>query len=190
MTRSQESVVIAPAGPIAWRGTVPGSKSLSARALITAALAEGRSRLPGLLRCEDTEHLARALAGCGMDVALTDQGAEVGGRGGEFPVRRGAFFVGNAGTAMRFLTAALTVAEGRYTIDGTARMRARPIGELTAALTALGADVRDTRGFPPVAIGPARLRGGAVAIAGDRSSQFASGLLMAAPYGASALELR
>ncbi len=189
MADAQEYIAVAPAGPVAWRGTVPGSKSLSARALVVASLAEGPSTLPGLLRCEDTEHLARALAGCGIDVTLTDQGGEVRGRGGEFPVRRGDFFVGNAGTAMRFLAAALTVAGGSYTLDGAARMRARPIGDLTAALRALGADIRDTGGFPPVAIGPARLRGGATSIPGDRSSQFASGLLMAAPYSAAGLEL-
>ena len=189
MGEAPDRIEVHPTGPVNWRGTVPGSKSLSARALLVAALADGTSRLPGLLRCDDTEYLAGALGSLGIEVAFGEHECEVRGKGGVFPRRHGQLFVGNAGTAMRFLAAALTVAEGTYTLDGSERMRARPIGDLTRTLADLGADVADCGGFPPVTIGPRRLRGGAGTIPGSRSSQFISGLLMAAPYSLEGLEL-
>ncbi len=189
MGEALDRIEVRPTGPVKWRGTVPGSKSLSARALLVAALADGTSRLSGVLRCDDTEYLAAALGSLGIEVSLEADACEVHGKGGTFPARRGELFVGNAGTAMRFLAATLTVAEGAYTLDGNERMRARPIGDLTRTLAALGAEVADCGGFPPVTIGPRRLRGGKGTIPGSRSSQFISGLLMAAPYSIEGLEL-
>ena len=188
-----DTYAVTPSGPVAWRGTVPGSKSLSARALVAAALAGGESTLSNVLRCDDTRYLAQALTACGLLVSFgedADGPCTVRGLGGAMPVRRGAFFLGNAGTAMRFLTAVLTLAEGDYELDGAARMRRRPIGALTAALRALGADVVDSDGFPPVTIGAAVLRGGRAEVPGSQSSQFTSALLLAGPYSREGIEVQ
>lgn len=175
---------LTPAGPVSGRFRVPGSKSLSARAIITSALSDGICELPGILRCEDTKHLANALTLCGLMVSFEEEtaGCMVQGLAGDFPNRAGQFDLGNAGTAMRFLTAVLTVAEGDYALDGTDRMRKRPIGKLVDGLNTLGADVKCTDGCPPVQIGYTRLKGGAISMAGNESSQFISGILLAAPY--------
>jgi 3-phosphoshikimate 1-carboxyvinyltransferase len=187
-----DAMEIRPTGPVTGHVRVPGSKSLSARALVTAALADGHSELPGILRCEDTRYLATVLAGLGVGVVLGEEGTTctVAGTGGTFPVREGRFVVGNAGTAMRFLTALLTVAGGRFELDGDERMRKRPIGPLVEALAALGAEIRSMDGFPPVAIGPRRPRGGTVSVPGSVSSQFISALLLAAPLTEAGLEVR
>jgi 3-phosphoshikimate 1-carboxyvinyltransferase len=178
-------------------GTVrlPGSKSLTNRALLIAALARGKSRLRNLLDCDDSRYLLEALSLLGVTVRVPSGTAadgdaaaqkdgwviEVDGAGGELPGKRGSFFLGNAGTATRFLTAALTTAGGQYTVDGDERMRQRPIAPLVKALNALGASVRAPSGCPPVEIGPQRLVGGDVSISGETSSQYVSAILMAGP---------
>jgi 3-phosphoshikimate 1-carboxyvinyltransferase len=176
------------------RGTVrlPGSKSLTNRALLLAALAAGETVLRNVLDAEDTQVMIAALRALGVALTETPQGLHVAGCGGTFPQRRAELFLGNAGTAMRSLTAALAFAGGTYRLDGVARMRERPIGDLVDALNALGAHVRyaGKAGYPPLLIEPARFAGSdAVDIRGGVSSQFVSGLLMAAPLVAPAAGL-
>lgn len=172
---------------------VPGSKSITNRALLLAALAEGESTLSGALFSDDTRYMAAALNEIGLPVLAEDGGRvlRVAGGGGSWPVSRADLFVGNAGTAMRFLIAALCLGDGRYRIDGSARMRERPIGPLVEALNRLGADVRCEldSGTPPVVIAARGLRGGRTEIDASHSSQFLSALLHVAPYAASDVEI-
>ncbi|MCU0764642.1 MAG: 3-phosphoshikimate 1-carboxyvinyltransferase [Burkholderiaceae bacterium] len=183
-------------GPIAGaRGVVrlPGSKSISNRALLLAALAEGTTVLTRLLDADDTRVMIEALRALGIAIGGDGDSTSVSGCGGRFPVRSASLFLGNAGTATRSLTAALAFADGRYRIDGVARMRERPIGDLVSALNALGARIEydGAVGYPPLRIEPARrLLGDDVAIRGDVSSQFLTGLLMAAPLVAPPSGLR
>lgn len=163
---------------------LPGSKSISNRALLLAALAEGETELDGLLDADDTRVMVAALRALGVAIEVEGQRARVVGCGGRFPVGDADLFMGNAGTAMRPLAAVLAFAGGRYRLDGVARMRERPIGDLVDALNALGAHItyEGQRGYPPIRIEPATLAArDRVDIKGDVSSQFASGLLMAAP---------
>lgn len=167
---------------------VPGSKSISNRALLIAALAEGESELQGVLFSDDTRYMVAGLRELGIEIECDETSARVSvaGRGGEWPVNRADLFVGNAGTAMRFLLAALCLGHGRYRIDGTARMRERPIQDLVDALAELGAHLRCERntGCPPVVVDAGGLQGGSVGVRADRSSQFVSALLQVAPYAA------
>lgn len=167
-------------------GTValPGSKSISNRALLLAAQSRGTTTLRGLLDADDTKMMLGALRALGVTVEVTGDATVVHGSGGRFPNAAAKLFLGNAGTAMRPLTAALAFAGGTYELDGVERMRERPIGDLVDALNALGARVRylGNAGYPPLAIEPAAPIGGDVVdIKGDVSSQFVSALLMAAP---------
>jgi 3-phosphoshikimate 1-carboxyvinyltransferase len=172
----------------AARGTLalPGSKSISNRTLLLAALAQGRTVLSGLLAADDTERMIDALRTLGVTVShdATGANAEVVGTGGHLPVSRADLFLGNAGTAFRPLTAVLALLGGDYTLRGVARMHERPIGDLVAALRACGCaiDYLEREGFPPLRIGAAGGRaGGRVPVRGDVSSQFLSALLMALP---------
>ena len=164
---------------------LPGSKSLSNRALLLAALARGTTELTNVLDADDTRVMIDALRALGIAVARRGDTAVVTGGAGAFPARAADLHLGNAGTAMRPLAAALAFAGGRYRLDGVPRMRERPIGDLVDALNALGARVtyEGTPGYPPLLIEPAALapRAGRVEVRGDVSSQFVSGLLMAAP---------
>jgi len=167
-------------------GTVrlPGSKSLTNRALLLAALAEGTTALTNVLDAEDTQVMIGALRALGVNFTSISVGLRVQGCAGVFPQRQAELFLGNAGTAMRSLTAALAFAGGTYRLDGVPRMRERPIGDLVDALNALGARVgyAGQAGYPPLLIEPAQLAGSdRVDIRGEVSSQFVSGLLMAAP---------
>jgi len=184
-------------GPLSHaRGSVrlPGSKSISNRALLLAALAEGSTTLVDLLDADDTDRMGDALAALGVEVERDRPAARavVHGVGGRFPAPGGALFLGNAGTAFRPLTAALAVLGGDYTLTGVQRMHERPIGDLVDALRLLGCDIRylAAEGYPPLAIGTAGGKAGrAVEIRGEVSSQFLSALLMALPLarGADAL---
>jgi 3-phosphoshikimate 1-carboxyvinyltransferase len=166
--------------------SVPGSKSITNRALIAAALADGPSELVGALHSDDTRYMAAALNALGVTVESDEANAgfRIAGGGGTFTAPEADLFVGNSGTTMRFLTAALPLGRGRYRIDGVPRMRLRPIAPLIAALNDLGADARSEAGTgcPPVVIRAAGLRGGQTRIAGDLSSQYFSALLLSAPY--------
>ncbi|MGD9712108.1 MAG: 3-phosphoshikimate 1-carboxyvinyltransferase [Thermomicrobiales bacterium] len=173
-------------GPIDATIPIPGSKSITNRALLVAALADGRSELTGALFSDDTRYMATALNQLGIGVESDEAVCRftVSGKGGTIPEPQGDLFVGNAGTAMRFLVAALTLGHGTYRIDGIPRMRKRPIGPLLDALNQLGATVSSEEGTdcPPVRIEAQGLPGGIARIRGDQSSQYFSALLMAAPY--------
>jgi 3-phosphoshikimate 1-carboxyvinyltransferase len=168
-------------------GTVrlPGSKSISNRVLLLAALAEGETTVRDLLHSDDTERMLDALRTLGVLVeSLGHNAYRVTGCGGNFPVKQAKLFLGNAGTAFRPLTAALALSGGSYELSGVPRMHERPIGDLVDALRQLGADIRylGNEGFPPLQISPANLSGDAVQVRGDVSSQFLTGLLMALPF--------
>lgn len=172
---------------------VPGSKSITNRALLVAALAEGESELIGALHSDDTTYMAAALNQLGINVESDSDGERfrVRGGGGTFPVAEADLFVGNAGTAMRFLTAALPLGSGTYRVDGIPRMRKRPIAPLLNALNDLGANVvsEEGTGCPPVVVRASGLPGGRCAMAGDQSSQYFSALLLAAPYARDGVEI-
>ena len=168
------------------RGTVrlPGSKSISNRVLLLAALAQGTTIVRDLLHSDDIERMLEALSKLGVQVeSLGDNAYRVTGCGGNFPNKEAKLFLGNAGTAFRPLTAALALAGGSYELSGVARMHERPIGDLVVALRQLGADIRylGNEGFPPLQISPAKLAGDTAQVRGDVSSQFLTGLLMALP---------
>lgn len=167
-------------------GTVrlPGSKSVSIRALLLAALAEGETRLTGLLDSDDTRVMRGALQACG--VAMVDeceQGLRITG-GARFPVQDAEIFVGNSGLSIRTLVAVLAFMGGRYRLSGVPRMHERPIGDLVEALRPLGASIgyEQQEGFPPLLIEPASARVAApVRVRGNASSQFLTGILQSAP---------
>ncbi|MDR0528585.1 MAG: bifunctional 3-phosphoshikimate 1-carboxyvinyltransferase/cytidylate kinase [Zoogloeaceae bacterium] len=164
--------------------TLPGSKSISNRALLLAALAEGVTELHSLLDSDDTARMREALSALGVEMIADNGVLRVTGCGGRFPARQASLFLGNAGTAFRSLTAALAFCGGEYTLDGVPRMRERPIGDLVDALRCCGARIEyaQKEGFPPLRIYPSAGRpDGVVKIRGDVSSQFLSGLLMALP---------
>lgn len=183
-TQWPDVLTVAPIAHAQGEVRLPGSKSISNRALLLAALSEGETRLAGLLDADDTRVMIDALRALGVSVERDADATRVSGCAGNFPVKRAELFLGNAGTAMRPLTAALAFAGGDYRLDGVARMRERPIGDLVDALNALGARIgyEGKAGYPPLAIAAAdRLVTDRVAIKGEVSSQFASGLLIAAP---------
>lgn len=170
---------------------IPGSKSLTNRALVLAVLAQGTSRLTNALFSDDTVVMVESLRRLGFDVRVNEQALSmvVEGRGGIIPARTAELFVGGAGTAARFLTAMVALGQGRYRIDGIERMRERPIQDLLDALAMLGVSFTSTTGTPPVVVDARGLRGGRAVIRGDVSSQFLSALLMAAPYAAGDVEI-
>ncbi|MBI5757599.1 MAG: 3-phosphoshikimate 1-carboxyvinyltransferase [Planctomycetales bacterium] len=176
-------------------GTIrpPGSKSLTNRALIVAALADGRSRLTGVLDSQDTRVMIDSLQRLGLDVRHDVESSVVvmQGQGGLIPSRSAELWLENSGTSIRFLTAFCALGSGRYRLDGNARMRERPIGELVSALRQLGADVTCELGTncPPVVIQAAGLTGGVARVKGNISSQYLSGLLMAAPAAKGSVEI-
>ncbi|MHB1098411.1 MAG: bifunctional 3-phosphoshikimate 1-carboxyvinyltransferase/cytidylate kinase [Burkholderiales bacterium] len=164
--------------------TLPGSKSISNRVLLLAALSEGTTEIRDLLESDDTRRMLEALETLGVKIeSLGNNAYRVEGCGGNFPAREAKLFLGNAGTAFRPLTAALALSGGHYTLSGVQRMHERPIGDLVDALRQLGADIAypGNEGYPPLAIKPAMLAGDMVQVRGDVSSQFLTGLLMALP---------
>lgn len=165
---------------------VPGSKSVTNRALLVAALAEGVSVIRNPLFSDDPYYLLDALVRLGFEVEADGKSGEVrvGGLGGEIPRGGVDVFVGNAGTVARFLPPALALGPGPYTVDGVARMRERPIRDLVDALRHLGAavDYAEDEGRFPLLVRGGGLAGGDTTVQGAGSSQFVSGLLMAAPY--------
>lgn len=166
------------------RVSLPGSKSISNRVLLIAGLTNGMTTIDGLLDSDDTRVMLAALRKCG--IRIDDTGPEQVQVHGQypFPVRQGEFFMGNAGTAIRPLTAALAIMGGDFHLSGVPRMHERPIGDLIDALQFLGAEVTylGNAGYPPLHIGKGRLRAGEpVKIKGNVSSQFLTALLLAAP---------
>ena len=192
----------AKAGPLAiepiakpFHATValPGSKSYSNRALLVAALARGRSEITAALWSDDTRYMHRALEALGVRVHADEATRTfvVDGVDGRFPVSDAALEIGNAGTAARFLTAAVALGHGTFVIDGSPAMRKRPIQPLLDGLRALGVDAesRDGNGCPPVVVRTGGLRGGHARMRGDISSQYFSALLLAAPYAERDVEI-
>ena len=167
-------------------GTVhlPGSKSISNRVLLLAALSRGKTVVHDLLASDDTAVMLAALKQMGCSVEQAGQIAVIGGLGGELLNRQGKLFMGNAGTAMRPLTAALALLGGDYELSGVPRMHERPIGDLVDALRQLGCsiDYLGKDGFPPLHLKPGKLAlNKPIAVRGDVSSQFLTALLMALP---------
>ena len=158
---------------------LPGSKSISNRVLLLAALAQGETEVEGLLDADDTRVMREALSALG--VIFNEK--KVSGVGGPFPVKSAELFLGNAGTALRPLTAALAFSGGEYRLSGVPRMHQRPIGDLVDALRGVGAriDYAGKEGYPPLAVHPGRIRPEPVKVRGDVSSQFLTALLMALP---------
>ena len=174
---------------------VPGSKSITNRALLLAALAHGRSVIDGVLISDDTRRMASALMALGFTVEVDEAARQivVFGRGGAIPASQANLDAGGAGTAMRFLAGFLTLGRGRYRLDGNARMRERPIGALLDAMSALGVNVTSELGnrCPPIVIDTTAnaFAGGVVTIDASLSSQFVSALLMPAPLWRDGLRL-
>ncbi|MGF1471923.1 MAG: 3-phosphoshikimate 1-carboxyvinyltransferase [Rubrobacteraceae bacterium] len=171
--------------PVDATVTVPGSKSVTNRALLVAALADGTSTIRNPLFSDDSFWLLQALVQLGFDVRA-DLGSglvHIGGRAGRIPAGDTEVFVGNAGTVARFLPPVLALGPGPYRVDGAPRMRERPVDDLVEALRRLGANVdyAEAPGRFPLIVRGGGLSGGRTRVAGSRSSQFLSGLLMAAP---------
>ncbi|HET7656733.1 MAG TPA: 3-phosphoshikimate 1-carboxyvinyltransferase [Bacillales bacterium] len=165
--------------------TIPGSKSFTNRALIMAAMAEGPSRVSGILRSDDSYWCIDALKKLGTTIEVDGDVAHIEGTGTRWPSKEGTLYIGASGTNGRFLPGALATShDGSWTIEASQRMSQRPVGTLMEALKALGGNIHylNNEGFYPVQIDGNGLRGGDVDISGKVSSQFISGVLMAAPY--------
>jgi 3-phosphoshikimate 1-carboxyvinyltransferase len=190
-----EMEIAAAEAPLAATISVPGSKSITNRALLLAAMADGSSVVNSVLLSDDTYSMAAALRTLGIDVQVneTNRVITVYGRGGIIPASSANLDIGGAGTTMRFLAGFLTLGRGRFRIDGNPRMRQRPIEALLRALRQLGVEARaeNNDGCPPVVIdmGSAAFAGGEVSIDASLSSQFVSALLMPAPVWLHGLKL-
>ncbi len=188
------AVRIHPISSLAGTVRLPGSKSITNRALLMAALAEGSSTLRNVLDCDDSRYMMQALEALGITLRRSDADGSVSvvGASGPLPIKEAELFLGNAGTALRFLTAVLSASAmgGKYVVDGDKRMRERPIAHLVKAISMLGGDAVAPTGCPPVILGPRPLMGGRVDIPGSVSSQFISALLIAAPLASRRVEVR
>ena len=180
-----EHLDLQPIARVAGNVTLPGSKSITNRVLLLAALAEGTTLVRDPLQADDTSVMLDALRKLGIAWTARAGGAvSVPGAGGPFTVRQADLFLGNAGTAFRPLTAVLALCGGEYRLSGVPRMHERPIGDLVEALVAMGAsiDYLGAKGYPPLAIHAGVVRpGDTVEVRGDVSSQFLTALLMALP---------
>ena len=182
--------IVPPNRPLVGRVSPPGSKSITNRALLLAALARGTSRLTGALKSKDTVLMAAALRQMGVSVEEPDATSFVVTGTGRLQAPEGPLFLGNAGTATRFLTAAAATVEGHVVVDGDEDMRLRPIAPLVAALQSLGIAASAPTGCPPVTVeGRGNFGHGRVEIDGGLSSQYVSALLMAAPLGDGPIEV-
>ncbi len=171
---------------------VPGSKSLTNRAFVVAALADGRSVLRGGLIAEDSDVMIAALRNLGFSVEVDGTTFTVGGQAGKVPHAEANLDLRLSGTSIRFLTALVALGQGRFVLDGNERMRERPIQDLLTSLEKLGVTTgtQFETGCPPVIVEANGMTGGETSIAGDRSSQYLSALLMAAPYAKEAVTIR
>ena len=174
--------------------TLPGSKSLSNRVLLLAMLSEGETFIENLLDSDDVRRMIDALAKLKISFEEDRPGKKIRiqGKGGRIPVDKAELFLGNAGTAIRPLTAALTLGHGRFVLDGIERMRERPIQDLLDGLNQLGAQVRsiNNSGCPPVEIIANGLPGGVTKLSGAISSQYLSAILLTSPYAQTPVEVR
>ena len=185
---------IKPRSHIDARVRIPGSKSVTHRALIAAGLANGESLLEELLSCEDTLYTIDGLRQLGIKISNYRNKVKVLGAGGQFRPASGTknIYLGNAGTSYRLLLSTVALSMGDFILTGTSRMQERPIGELVRALNKLGVDASyiGQDGFPPVKIKANGIRGGKVTIEGSKSSQYASSLLLAGPYAEKDVEIK
>lgn len=188
-----DSIEIQPVnGPINGRITPPGSKSITNRALIVAALAQGKSTLSGVLQSDDTHVMLESLKRLGIDWNQDDQETiSISGCAGKIPSSEVTLWLENSGTSIRFLSAFCALGVGQYELDGNSRMRERPIIDLVNSLRQLEVDAHCMHGTecPPISVRSSGIPGGTVHIAGGLSSQYLSALLMIAPYASSELEI-
>ena len=191
MAQLPDSLPLEPRGPLDARVRVPGSKSITNRALLIAALSEGETTLAGPLASDDTDVMRNALTALGTQFDIRGDPWAVVGTGGRLREPNGSLYCQNSGTTARFLTAAACLAPGPVVIDGSPRMRERPIAHLVDSLTSLGAQLRieGEAGCPPVRVAGGGLPGGEGFIDGRHSSQFTSAVLLAAPYAREDVDL-
>jgi len=171
--------------------TIPGSKSLTARALMIGALASGDSLLKNPLRAEDTEYMIQGLEALGVQIEKPPDGLLICGTGGKLSPPSEPIFLGGAGTAVRFLTTAVGLCGVEVVIDGNQRMRERPIQDLLEALKPLGIVARSMNGngCPPVVVENVQFEGGQTTLRGSKSSQFLSSILLSSPYARNGVEV-
>ncbi len=182
--------IVPPERALAGAVTPPGSKSITNRALLLAALAKGQSRITGALKSDDTILMAKALRAMGVSVEEPDATSFVIDSKASLSAPDAPLFLGNAGTATRFLTAAAAAVEGTVVVDGDKHMRKRPIGPLVVALRSMGIDAESIGGYPPVTVrGHGGFAGGRVEIDGGLSSQYVSAVLMVAPLAEGPVEI-
>ncbi len=164
--------------------TLPGSKSYTNRALLIAALADGNSRLEKPLVSDDTKYMVQALQTFGIPIREEHEAFLVAGKGGKLSAPRENIFVGNAGTTMRFLTTLSGLVAGKVRLDGDERMRARPLADLLDCLAQMGVNAVsvDGNGCPPIEVTGGKVSGGEIQLAGNKSSQYLTSILLAAPY--------
>ena len=171
----------------------PGSKSLTNRALVLAAMSTGESSVSNVLLADDTEVMLAGLSKLGFELGIDQEGrtVRVGGKGGQIPAREAELFCGNSGTTIRFLSALCSLGNGRYVLDGVERMRQRPIGALIEMLKNLGVRSRYvmSEGYPPVEISADGLPGGYARYGSESSSQYLSAILMASPYARNEIQI-
>ncbi|MDY6974581.1 MAG: 3-phosphoshikimate 1-carboxyvinyltransferase, partial [Thermodesulfobacteriota bacterium] len=172
---------------------IPGSKSITHRAVIASGLASGQSVLKSFLECEDTLYTASVLGELGVDVRIKGEDLEVVGTGGRLisaPTKRD-LYLGNSGTSFRLLLSVVALSGGEFLMTGSQRMLERPIGSLVDALNRLGvkATCVEQKDCPPVLVKADGIRGGRVSIPGDQSSQFISSLLLCGPYAKTDIEI-
>jgi 3-phosphoshikimate 1-carboxyvinyltransferase len=191
-TERKTMVEIRPLNPCHAVVTVPGSKSYTHRALFVSALADGESVLVNPLVSEDTQYTIQGLERFGVRVLGKGDDLRVLGNGGRLREGNVHISVGNSGTTMRFLTAFASLRRGSTVLDGSERMRQRPIIDLLRALETLGVEAQSQNGtgYPPVVVTSQGLKGGVANVRGEVSSQFLSGLLMAAPYAEKDVHLK
>lgn len=186
MENAENVLPIPPApGPVTGTAAVPGSKSITNRALALAALTDGETRLTNALFADDTRRMMDCLRSLGFGVEA-DEASEtvaVGGRAGAVPATHAELFVGNSGTTARFITPLVALGQGEFVIDGVPRMRERPMADLLDALAQIGVEAESVNGngCPPIRVRARGLSGGDCTIRADISSQFLSGLLLSAP---------
>ncbi|MCL6706126.1 3-phosphoshikimate 1-carboxyvinyltransferase [Pseudomonas sp. R2.Fl] len=188
--KTDKLTIVPPGRPLTGRVSPPGSKSITNRALLLAGLAKGTSRLTGALKSDDTRYMADALRDMGVIVEEPDATTFVVTSSGEMKPPDEPLFLGNAGTATRFLTAALALGKGRYVVDGDEHMRKRPIRPLVDALKSLGVAIEAPTGCPPVMIdATGAFTSNRVVIDAGLSSQYVSALQMAAACGSEPFEI-
>lgn len=168
---------------------VPGSKSLTQRALVAAALAQGNSFIGNALIAEDTVYLMEGLKSLGAQIVPAEGGVFVSGTAGKLRNCEGGIFLGNNGTALRFFTVLVTLGSGKYVLTGGKRLCERPVGALVSALQGMQADVSCRNNCPPVTVNACGLKGGAVFLKDIESSQYVSALLLCAPYTLKGMDL-